>query len=301
MPCKRRRVRFGRGDGSFLSARIAPFACIGYRAWHRPWLGHYPDWAVYAPQRSHCCCRRRCWHRYLRGLSGEGANRALIAPGACCQTYNTNPLMLPAQIQGTTIVFRLLRGRSPLQADRGHRRHRLFDLGMGQSQIALLFYFVCGGFGALALLPSGRGLVKLGAPAPLAILLGGILIPHQPPPVRPRAAGAGSQGLRPPAIHAARRPGPLTRAEPGRLRVGRAGRLRVGDGVVEHLAQLAACGVGVGPELEAARAAGIPGDDAVLVDRLDGPEERVGRGHVAEGGRGGRDDAASPSPARSTC
>ena len=61
---------------------------------------------------------------------------------------------------------------------------------MGQSQIALLFYFVCGGFGAPALLPSGMGLVKLGALVVMAILLGGILTPHQPPPVRPRAPGA---------------------------------------------------------------------------------------------------------------
>jgi UDP-GlcNAc:undecaprenyl-phosphate GlcNAc-1-phosphate transferase len=85
-------------------------------------------------------------------------------------------LAVPILDVAYVIVFRLLRGRSPLQADRGHLHHRLFDLGMGQSQIALLFYFVCGGFGALALLPSGMGLVKLGALVLMAILLGGILI-----------------------------------------------------------------------------------------------------------------------------
>jgi UDP-GlcNAc:undecaprenyl-phosphate/decaprenyl-phosphate GlcNAc-1-phosphate transferase len=69
------------------------------------------------------------------------------------------------------ILFRVLRGRSPLQADRGHLHHRLYDLGMGQSQIALLFYFVCGGFGALALLPPGNGLIKLGALVVMAVLL----------------------------------------------------------------------------------------------------------------------------------
>ena len=59
------------------------------------------------------------------------------------------------------IIFRLLRGRSPLQADRGHLHHRLYDLGMGQSRIAILFYAICGGFGALALLGPGTGLIKV--------------------------------------------------------------------------------------------------------------------------------------------
>ena len=45
-------------------------------------------------------------------------------------------LAVPILDVAYVIVFRLLRGRSPLQADRGHLHHRLYDLGMGQSQIA---------------------------------------------------------------------------------------------------------------------------------------------------------------------
>jgi UDP-GlcNAc:undecaprenyl-phosphate GlcNAc-1-phosphate transferase len=53
-------------------------------------------------------------------------------------------------------VFRLTRGRSPLQADRGHLHHRLLDLGFSQVQIVGLFYAFSAGFGALALLlPNG--------------------------------------------------------------------------------------------------------------------------------------------------
>jgi UDP-GlcNAc:undecaprenyl-phosphate GlcNAc-1-phosphate transferase len=74
------------------------------------------------------------------------------------------------------IVFRLLRGRSPLQADRGHLHHRLYDLGMGQSKIAVLFYFVCAGFGGLALLPTEFGWLKLTALGVMVVALGALLI-----------------------------------------------------------------------------------------------------------------------------
>ncbi len=72
------------------------------------------------------------------------------------------------------IIFRLSRGRSPLQADRGHLHHRLLDLGLSQVQIVLLFYGFCAGFGALALLlPSG--LYKLLALIVMALAVGGLL------------------------------------------------------------------------------------------------------------------------------
>lgn len=54
------------------------------------------------------------------------------------------------------LIFRLSRGRSPLQADRGHLHHRLLDLGLSQVQIVGLFYAFCAGAGLLAIfLPSG--------------------------------------------------------------------------------------------------------------------------------------------------
>jgi UDP-N-acetylmuramyl pentapeptide phosphotransferase/UDP-N-acetylglucosamine-1-phosphate transferase len=50
------------------------------------------------------------------------------------------------------LIFRLTRGRSPLQADRGHLHHRLLDLGLSQVQVVGLFYGLSAGFGLLALL-----------------------------------------------------------------------------------------------------------------------------------------------------
>lgn len=53
------------------------------------------------------------------------------------------------------IVSRLHRGVSPMEADRGHLHHRLYDLGMSQRRVVLIYYAVCAGAGVLALvLPS---------------------------------------------------------------------------------------------------------------------------------------------------
>jgi UDP-GlcNAc:undecaprenyl-phosphate/decaprenyl-phosphate GlcNAc-1-phosphate transferase len=48
------------------------------------------------------------------------------------------------------ILYRLIRGRSPLQADRGHLHHRLLDIGLSQPQVVTVFYVLCGTFGLLA-------------------------------------------------------------------------------------------------------------------------------------------------------
>ena len=48
-------------------------------------------------------------------------------------------LWLPILDVAWVIVYRILNGRSPLKADRGHLHHRLLDLGWTQRQIVLLF------------------------------------------------------------------------------------------------------------------------------------------------------------------
>lgn len=50
------------------------------------------------------------------------------------------------------VVFRLTRGRSPLESDRGHLHHRLLDLGLPQVVVVVLLYGVSAGLGLLALL-----------------------------------------------------------------------------------------------------------------------------------------------------
>lgn len=61
-------------------------------------------------------------------------------------------LWLPILDVAWLIVYRILNGRSPLVADRGHLHHRLLDLGWSQPRIVLLFTAISGAFGAAALL-----------------------------------------------------------------------------------------------------------------------------------------------------
>jgi UDP-GlcNAc:undecaprenyl-phosphate/decaprenyl-phosphate GlcNAc-1-phosphate transferase len=55
------------------------------------------------------------------------------------------------------IVRRLVAGRSPFSADRGHIHHRLLELGLSHTQTVLLIYAICAGLGVLSLLLSGTG------------------------------------------------------------------------------------------------------------------------------------------------
>lgn len=72
------------------------------------------------------------------------------------------------------IVGRLMRGQSPFRGDRTHLHHRLMELGLSPSQIVLIFYGLCGGFGTLALVLSSRR-QKLYALGGMVVLLGGAL------------------------------------------------------------------------------------------------------------------------------
>jgi UDP-GlcNAc:undecaprenyl-phosphate/decaprenyl-phosphate GlcNAc-1-phosphate transferase len=53
------------------------------------------------------------------------------------------------------IVRRLLSGRSPFSADRGHIHHRLLDLGLSHRQTVVLIYAICGALAMLSLVLSG--------------------------------------------------------------------------------------------------------------------------------------------------
>ncbi len=55
------------------------------------------------------------------------------------------------------IVRRVVRGRSPFSADRGHIHHRLLDIGLSHTQTVLVIYAICAGLGLLSLLLSNTG------------------------------------------------------------------------------------------------------------------------------------------------
>ncbi len=67
------------------------------------------------------------------------------------------------------IIYRLTRRRSPFEADRAHLHYRLYDLGLNQRQIVIIYLLLCGGFGGLSFLPSA--LYKLIALEAMAVIL----------------------------------------------------------------------------------------------------------------------------------
>ena len=61
-------------------------------------------------------------------------------------------LWVPIVDVAWVIVYRVLNGRSPLRADRGHLHHRLLDYGWSQQQIVLLFAGLSAILGAASLI-----------------------------------------------------------------------------------------------------------------------------------------------------
>jgi len=79
------------------------------------------------------------------------------------------------------IVYRVLNGKSPLHADRGHLHHRLLDAGLSQTQIVAVFALMTAIFGTLALaLPTRElklfAMLAMGA---IVLTLVGLLARHQ--------------------------------------------------------------------------------------------------------------------------
>lgn len=120
------------------------------------------------------------WHpaRVIMGDAGAmflGFALAVIAIiGGAKMATALLALGLPILDGAWVILFRVIHGRSPLHADRGHLHHRLLDGGWGQPRIVL---FVAGisalfGFGAL-LLPTRE--LKLVALFVVGLLLMGII------------------------------------------------------------------------------------------------------------------------------
>ena len=75
--------------------------------------------------------------------SGMGIGLELSMKQDAIDKVITHPLLgLPIFDTGFAIIRRLLKGQSPLQADRGHVHHRLIDLGFDQKQsVAILYAF----------------------------------------------------------------------------------------------------------------------------------------------------------------
>lgn len=73
-----------------------------------------------------------------------------------------------------TIIRRIISGKSPFWADRGHFHHRLLDKGWGKRRIAILYWLVSAFLGFLALSVSPKQ--KLFALLTLIAVVGGVLL-----------------------------------------------------------------------------------------------------------------------------
>ena len=82
------------------------------------------------------------------------------------------------------IIYRLMRGRSPMAADRRHLHHRLLDIGLTQRQAAAVFYVLAATFGLVAYVVTALaqdkvlpgGLVKLFALGALVVIMIALLV-----------------------------------------------------------------------------------------------------------------------------
>jgi UDP-N-acetylmuramyl pentapeptide phosphotransferase/UDP-N-acetylglucosamine-1-phosphate transferase len=89
------------------------------------------------------------------------------------------------------IIYRLLRGRSPISADRGHLHHRLHDMGLSHGQVVIIFMVLCGAFGLVGMINSSGtvgsssgvdnsnaiwSIVKLGTMVIMALVLAAIAV-----------------------------------------------------------------------------------------------------------------------------
>lgn len=120
------------------------------------------------------------WHpaKIFPGFSGSNILGFMIATlailsGAKLATAGL-VLLIPATDFAYTFLRRILSGKSPVWADRGHLHHKLLEIGLSHQQIALFYILGSVILGAIALNLSSSG--KLFAAALVGlVLLGGIL------------------------------------------------------------------------------------------------------------------------------
>ncbi len=97
--------------------------------------------------------------------------RIFLGSGAITLGYLIGALSLVAGARVATVLLvmgipvvdvawqifnRWRHGRSMSEGDRGHLHFRLYDMGMSQRQVVLMYWAICSSFGAMALLVSSR-------------------------------------------------------------------------------------------------------------------------------------------------
>ncbi len=96
-----------------------------------------------------------------------GYTMAVISVSGVFKLHAVVSFMIPLSIFGlplcdTAFAFirRIIHGKSPFSADRGHLHHRLIDMGFNQKQSVRILYAICGILGATALLVTEEQIYK---------------------------------------------------------------------------------------------------------------------------------------------
>lgn len=87
-------------------------------------------------------------------------------------------LGLPLFDASFAMIRRILRGESPMKADRGHLHHRLVDMGFSQKQTVFILYAISGVLGITAVLLAESGVLRallLAICVLILLLIGGMI------------------------------------------------------------------------------------------------------------------------------
>jgi len=96
-----------------------------------------------------------------------GFTLGVISIQGTIKSYTAIAIAIPLLVLGlplfdtiTSIVRRLLGGKSIMSADRGHIHHKLMDMGLNQRQSVVAIYTASGALGLCAIVLAGRGVIS---------------------------------------------------------------------------------------------------------------------------------------------
>lgn len=128
------------------------------------------------------------WHifpqKIMPGYGGSTLAGYLLAILSILSTTKVGTLVvvlgIPLIDTGYTIIRRLAHHKSPVWGDRGHLHHRLLDVGLSKTQVAIFYWCITAALGFLAL--NLNTTHKIYTMIGIAMLLGGLILwlTHKP-------------------------------------------------------------------------------------------------------------------------
>lgn len=101
------------------------------------------------------------------GATFLGFTLAVVSIQGTLKQYTAIAIAIPLLVLGLplfdtafAIIRRILQGKSPMQADRGHLHHRLIDMGLSQKQSVVIMYTLSSAMGLCAIVLADRGVLS---------------------------------------------------------------------------------------------------------------------------------------------